>query len=100
MEFSECKELGPLVGTVGTKDTKIGFDFLIGSFGLSVCLRVICCGKSNIVFKDSSKFLGECRGELWSTVRDKSIMKSEAFEYMVEKELGDTVHVDSFRTRG
>ena len=27
-------------------------------------------------------------------------MKSEASEYMVEKELGDTVRVDGFRTMG
>ena len=94
LEFSEHKELGPLVGVVGAKDTKIGFDFLISSFGLSVCLRVVRGGKSNIVFEDSSKFLGECRGELWSSVRNEGIMKSEAFEYVVEKELGNTVCVD------
>ena len=100
LEFGESKELGPLMGIAGTKDTKIGFDLLIGSFGLSICLRVICRGESNIVFEDSSKLLGECRGELWSTVRDKSVMKSEAFEYMVKKELGNTIRVDSFRARG
>ena len=100
LEFSKSKELGPLVGTVGTKDTKIGFDFLIGSFGLSVRLRVVCCGKLNIVFKDSSKFLGKCRGELGSLVGNESVVKSEAFEYMVEKELGNAVSIDGLGTRG
>ena len=79
------------MGVVGTKDTKISFDFLIGSFGLPVCLRMICGGESNIIFEDSGKFFGECRGELGSTVGNESIVKSEAFEYMVEKELGNTI---------
>ena len=57
---------------------------------------MVCGGKSNVIFKDSSEFSGECRGELWSSVRDEGIMESEAFEYMVEKELGDTVRVNSF----
>ena len=94
LEFSGGEELGPLMGVVGTKDTKIGFDFLIGSFGLSICLRMICDGESNIIFEDSGKFLGECRGELGSSVGNESIVKSEAFEYVVEKELGNTIRVN------
>ena len=99
LEFCGSKELGPLVGVAGTKDTEIGFDFLIGSFGLSVSLRMVCSRKSNIIFEDPGKFLSERRSELWSSVRDESIMKSKAFEHMVEKELGNTVHVNSLRTR-
>ena len=60
LEFSGGEERGPLMGIIGTKDTKICFDFLISSLGLSICLRVVCGGKSNIIFKDSSKFFGEC----------------------------------------
>ena len=60
LEFSGGEELGPLMGIIGTKDTKICFEFLISSFGLSISLRVVGGGKSNIVFKDSGKFLGEC----------------------------------------
>ena len=60
LEFRERKELGPLMGIVGTKDTKIGFDFLISPFGLSISLRMVCSGKSNIIFEDSSEFSGEC----------------------------------------
>ena len=99
LEFSKRKELRPLMGVVGTKDTKIGFNFLIGSLGLSICLRMICGGESNVIFEDSGKFLSERRSELWSSVRDESIVKSKVFEYMVEKELGNTVRVNSLRTR-
>ena len=96
LEFSKRKELRPLMGVVGTKDTKIGFNFLIGSLGLSICLRMICGGESNVIFEDSGKFLGECGGELGSSVGDESIMKSEAFEYVIEKELGNAVRINSF----
>ena len=94
LEFCERKELGPLVGIASAKDTKVGFDFLIGSLGLSISLRVVHSGESNIVFEDSGKFLGKRRGELGSSVRNESVMKSKAFEYMVEKELGNTVCID------
>ena len=59
LEFSGGEGLGPLMGIVGAKDTKICFDFLISSFGLSISLRVVCGGKSNIIFEDSSEFPGE-----------------------------------------
>ena len=94
LEFCERKELGPLMGITGAEDTKVGFDFLIGSLGLSISLRVVRSGESNIVFEDSGKFFGKCRGELGSSVRNESVVKSEAFEYMVEKELGNTVCID------
>ena len=96
LKFSGRKELGPLMWVIGAEDAKIGFDFLIGSFGLSVGLRVVGGRKSNVVFEDPGKFLGERRSELRSSVRDEGIVKSEAFEHMVKKELGDTVRVDSF----
>ena len=96
LEFCERKELGPLVGITGAEDTKVGFDFLIGSFGLSISLRVVRSRESDIVFEDSSQFFGKRRGELGSPVRDESVVKSEAFEYMVEKELGNTVCINGF----
>ena len=94
LEFSERKELGPLMGITGAEDTEVGFDFLIGSLGLSISLRVVCSGESNVVFEDSGKLLGKRGSELGSSIRNKSVMESEAFEYMVEKELCNTVCVD------
>ena len=60
LELSECKELGPLMGVIGAEDTEIGFYFLIGSFSLSISLRMIGSGEADIVFKDSGKFPSEC----------------------------------------
>ena len=82
------------MGITGTEDTKVGFDFLIGSFGLSISLRMVRSGESDVIFEDSGKFFGECRGELGSSVRNEDVVKSEAFEYMVEKELGNTICID------
>ena len=94
LELCERKELGPLMGIAGAEDTEVGFDFLIGSFGLSISLRVVRSGESNVVFEDSGKFFGKRRGELGSSVGDESVVKSEALEYMIEKELGNTVCIN------
>ena len=96
LKFGGRKELGPLMWVIGTEDVEIGFDFLIGSFGLSIGLRMVSSRKSNVIFEDPGKFLGECRSKLLSSVRDESIVESEAFEHVVKKELGNTVRVDSF----
>ena len=96
LELSERKELGPLMGVIGAEDTEIGFDFLVGPFCLSVSLRMVCGGKSDIIFEDSGKFSGECRSKLRSPVRDKSIMESKTFEYVIEKELGNTIRINGF----
>ena len=95
LEFSKHEEFGPLMGVIGTKDTEIGFDFLIGPFGLSIGLRMVCGGKLNIILEDSGEFSGKRRSELWSSIRDKSIMESKAFEHVIEKELSNTVCINS-----
>ena len=94
LKFSKCKELGPLMGITGTENTEISFDFLIGSLGLSISLGMVRGGESNVVFEDSGKFLGKRRSELGSSVRNESVVESEAFEHMIEKELGNTVCVN------
>ena len=59
LEFGRGKELRPLVRIMGAEDTEISFDFLIGSFSLSVSLGMISSGEADIVFEKSSKFSGE-----------------------------------------
>ena len=96
LEFGGGKEFGPLVGVFGTEDMEISLYFLIGSFSLSISLRMIGSGEADIVFEDSGKFFSECRGKLWSSVGDESIVKSKVFEYVVKKESGNTVRVYGF----
>ena len=56
LEFGIREEVWPASGVIGTEDLKIGFNFLIGSFCLSVGLWVVGSGKSDIVFEESSEF--------------------------------------------
>ena len=85
---------------VGTEDAEIGFEFLIGSFGLSIGLRVVGGGKFDVIFQETSKLSCECRGELGTTIRDNGVMETKSFEYIVKKELGDPGYVNGFVTRG
>ena len=59
LEFGRGKELRPLVRIIGTEDTEISFDFLIGSFSLSISLGTVGSGETDIVFEESGKFSGE-----------------------------------------
>ena len=53
MKLSSGKEIHPFPRVVGTEDVKICFNLLIGSFCLSVCLRVIRGGEFDIVVEES-----------------------------------------------
>ena len=84
---------------VGAEDAEISFEFLIGSFGLSVSLRVVGGRKFDVIFQETSKLSCECGGELGTTIRDNGVMEAKLFEYVVKKELGDPGCVNSFVTR-
>ena len=53
---------------------EICFELLISLFGLSISLRMVGSGEVNIVFEESSEFLGKGRSELRTSVRDESVM--------------------------
>ena len=69
LEFGSREEIWPTSGVVGTKDMKVGFDFLIGLFSLSICLGVVGSGKSNVVFEESSKSLPRAKVN-WGPLSD------------------------------
>ena len=89
----------PGLRVVGTEDAEIGFKFLIGSFGLSVGLRVVVGGKFDIVLQETSKLSCECGGKLGTMIRDNGVMETKSFEYVVKKELGDPSCINGFVTR-
>ena len=99
-KFSRGEELSPFPRIMGAEDPKIGFNLLIGSFGLSICLGVVGRGELNVVFKDTGKFTSEGQGKLRTSVRDDGVVQAEMFEYIVKKELGNSVHVNHLGTRG
>ena len=53
VKLSSGKGVCPFLRVVGTKDVKICFNLLIGSFCLSICLRVICGGEFDIIVEES-----------------------------------------------
>ena len=53
-------------------------------------------GERKIVVKEFAELLGECRGELWTTIGDDLVVKSEAKVYFVEEESGYPFSGDRF----
>ena len=44
VKFGSGEELHPRGGVIGAKNAEIGFEFLISSFSLTICLGVVCYG--------------------------------------------------------
>ena len=61
---------------------------MIGSFCLSICLRVIRGGEFDIVVEESCQFSGKGGCELWASIGYQRVVEGEAFEHMVKKMLG------------
>ena len=53
-------------------------------------------GEGNVILEEAGKFSGEGRGELWSSVRDHFQVKTESWENMSEKELGNSFGLNVF----
>ena len=51
VEFSGGKELHPFSWVIGAEDAEIGLEFLIGSFSLSVSLRMVGSGESYVIIE-------------------------------------------------
>ena len=41
---------------------------------------VVCSGEGEFITKEFSKFFGEGRGKLWSSVRDDFVIETKSFE--------------------
>ena len=52
VKLSGGKEVHPFLKVIGMEDMKVCFNFLIVSFCLSVCLRVICGGEFDIIVEE------------------------------------------------
>ena len=96
VKLSGGKEVHPFPRVVGAEDAKICFNLLIGSFCLSICLRVICGGEFDIIVEESCQFSGKCRCELRASVRYQGVMEAKVFEYVVEEMFGHSSHIYSF----
>ena len=99
VKLSGGKQVCPFPRVVGAEDAEVCFNLLIGSFCLSICLRVICSGEFDIIVEESCQFSGKCRHELRASVRYQGVMEAKAFEYMMEKMSGHSGHIYSLRAR-
>ena len=53
VKLSSGKEVHPFPRVIGAEDMKVCFNLLIGSFHLSIHLRVICSGEFDIIVEES-----------------------------------------------
>ena len=53
VKFGGGEGLHPFSWVIGAEDMEIGLKFLIGSFSLSVSLRVVGCGESYVVIEEA-----------------------------------------------
>ena len=53
VEFGGGEELHPFSRVIGAEDAEIGLEFLIGSFCLSIGLRVIGSGESYVIIEEA-----------------------------------------------
>ena len=53
LKFGCREEIEPGSRVVGAKDTEISLYFLVGAFGLSVGLGVVCGGEFDVVLEES-----------------------------------------------
>ena len=53
LELGSREEIKPTFVVVGTKDSKVCFDFLIGTFSLSIGLGVVGSGEFHVILEES-----------------------------------------------
>ena len=53
VEFGRGEELHPFSWVIGAEDAEIGLELLIGSFGLSIGLRMVGGGESYVVVEET-----------------------------------------------
>ena len=77
----------------------IGFKFLVYLLRFTIGLGMVGSREGDVIFQKLGKFSCESRGELGSSVRDNSVVKTESREYMMEKDVGDVSGGGSFVAR-
>src|SRR5271156_4745380 len=68
LEFRKGEQFVPVILPLVNKDSKVLLQFLMDSFRLSVTWRVISGGGRQFNSKESVKFPGKFRYELWATI--------------------------------
>ena len=98
-KFSVGNVVSPRSRVTSTEYAKIGFDFLIYSFSLSIRLWMVSGGEGEVIFEEFSQFSSEGGGELRTAVGDDFVVKTKAEENFVEEKRGDPFGGDGFLSR-
>ena len=69
-KFCRSEESSPFTRVMSAEDPEIGFNLLIGLFGLSVSLGMVSRRESNVIFKNASEFASKGRCKLGAPVGD------------------------------
>ena len=96
VKLSGGKQVRPFPRVVGAEDVEVCFNLLIGSFCLSIRLRVIRGEEFDIIVEESCQFSGKGGCKLWASVGYQRVMEAEVFEYMVKKMFGHSGHIYGF----
>ena len=59
------------------EDPKVRLNLLVDTLCLAIRLEVVGHGEGEIVIEELAKFFGKDGGELWTTIRDDFVIKSE-----------------------
>ena len=95
-EFCVRDLISPGTRVASTEDLKVYFNLLVDMFSPTVILEVISSTEEEVIVEELSKFLGEGRGELSTTIRDDFVIKSKAEVDFVEKKSHEPLGGDSF----
>ena len=90
LEFCQWKEVYPVVLLLIDKDPEVLFQLLVHSFCLSITLRMVSSGGSQMDSKHAVQFFGELSHKLWTSVRDNLTGESMVSPDMLNKEAGSS----------
>jgi len=98
-KFHSGDKGGPFFWVVPTDDTKVGVDFLIETFSLTVGLGVIRGATLEVDTEEFADLFERFRGELRTAVRDNVVRKAETPVNVVDVGVSgvDAVHFSSTR---
>ena len=88
--------IGPGTQVRSAEDSEVHFNLLVDLFHFAVRLRVVCCGKGEVVVEKFSKLLSKDRGKLWATIGDHFVVEPKAEIYFVEEEGSNPLSGDCF----
>ena len=90
LEFHKGEKVVPVILSLVDEEQEVLLELLINLFCLSVALRVVCSGGSQLDSKESVKFLHELCHKLGASIRYHFPGQSMMFLYVPDVKLGSS----------